>query len=441
MFEVKKYAWLLSELTKQKANLRILDIYFLKLESIQSSFKTSADGLITTQGFKQISIKEALEKVFCKKLISIDNLELSKPVIYVRYPTYKKIISVNELRDLMKKEQKLHSVKEMILMQDYQHGYSQYYSVDLVFDGEGLITSIFRKDFIFPETSWKDSKYIHLAMNLSKYLVSFIETCTSKNILRLNYDFVIDPKFVPIILYINSIKLTYPKIIALNKGISTEALERHIPIKKDFRAQVFNLIPSLVKEPEPEATSPSPINSNLTTSIFKHFIKQFIEGKPRRKTVKQTMSEQMSPVPAMKIEKRASDDLKTYSNRNSHGRSTANPQEKLRLNLSLGESIKLPDVRVLGSPKLISHRSCLYDALKPTTFFSKFLKDEEERILERKSKRLACSKIAETSECKILKIKKKNLNKKGIKIRKKLNKHKTREKIASPYSSPQILKL
>lgn len=441
MFEVKKYVWLLSELAKQKANLRILDIYFLKLESIQSSFITSADGLITTLASKQVSIKEALEKVFYKKLISIDNIELSKPIIYVCYPTYKKIISVNELRDLMKKEQKLNSVKEIILMQDYQHGCSQYYSVELVFDGEGLVTSIFRKDFNFPENSWKDTKYIHLAMNLSKYLVSFIESNTSKNILRLNYDFVIDPKFVPIIFYINSIKLTHPKLIALNKGISTEALEHHIPIKKDFKCQTFPLIPSLVKEPEPEATSPSPINLNLTTSIFKHFIKQFIEGKPRRKTVKQAMSEQISPVPVMKMEKRASDDLKTHSNRNSQGRSTANPPDKLRLNLSLGESIKLPDVKILGSPKLISHRSCLFESLKPSSSLSKFLKDEEERILERKTKRLACLKITENSDCEILKIKKKNLKKNGIKIRKKVKKHRTREKIASPYSNPQILKL
>ena len=440
MFQYKKYSWLLTELHQHKANLKILNVIFLKHSSANSIFFTDPEGILTLHIRRSLKIKEYLGKFFTKKLASPESFDSSKPILYLVYPTYKKPITIIELKEVLKKDFKLSSVKEIIFTQDYQHESSTFYSVEIIFDGEGLKTLLYRKDYNQINILHKDFKYINLAMALTKYLVAFIEGITLKNVVRLIYEFVVDPNFVPIILCVNEIKLISPKIIALNKGVDAEGLETHVLIKSDYKGTLFEIVPSLVKEPESEATSPSPVDPSLTTSIFKHFIKQFLRGeKPRRRTIKKLSSNQLtehnSPCIKSIQEKKLVETPVEHKVRSP--KSLNSKPIKLRSSASAGDATKLPNLKSLISPKF-SNKLNYLNSYKPNSTLSRFLKNEEERLLEKNSKRIVSFQLEHYGES----LENSSKKKKHLKSRvyKKAKKRLIREKVLSPYLNIQVFK-
>lgn len=440
MFQYKKYSWLLNELQRQKANLKILNIIFVKTSSANSIFFTGPEGILTLNTKKSLKIKDYLKKFFTKKLAASESFDSSKPILYLVFPTYKKLITTIELKEVLKKDHKLSSVKEIIFAQDYQHEISTFYSAEIIFDGEGLKTVLYRKDYSQISNVHKDFKYINLAMDLTKYLVGFIEEITSKNVLRLIYEFVVDPNFIPIILCVNEIKLVSPKIIALNKDVDAEGLETHVLTKSDFKGTLYQIIPSIVKEPESEATSPSPVNSSLTTGIFKHFIKQFLRGeKPRRKKIKKLSSGQInehnSPCIKSILEKKLTES--PVKHKIQSPKLLNSFPIKLRSSESASDSIKLPDLKSISSPKSFTKLNYLNN-YKPNSTLSRFLKDEEERILEKNSKRIVSFQLEHNGES-LENSPKKKKHLKG-QVYKKVKKRLIREKVLSPYLNIQVFK-
>lgn len=442
MFHYKKYQWLLTELHHHKASIKILNITFVNNSSVLCSFSTGPDGILSCNPKKPALLKDYLEHFLTKKLSS-ESFDISKPILYIVFPTYKKQLTLTELKEMLKRDSKLSSVKSIIFIQDLQHNYSIYYSAEANFDGEGLKTILYRKDFNQPDYVYKDSKYIQLAMNLVKYLVSFIEGIVNKNIFRLFFEFIVDQNFSPIVLCVNKIKLVDPKIVALNKGVDVDELETHVLRKNDFKMKVFEWIPSIVKEPEPDATSPTPVNTSLTTSIFKHFIKKFLTGeKFKRKTVKKKLSSKtfgyLSPTGSLVLDKIKADTPAKLKLQQTRSPSWINSiPVTIRNSASAGDSMKLPNLKHQSASNSFKNLSYL-NSFKPNNTLIRFLKDEEERILEKKSRRILSFQLEnfiESSEASPQK-KKKLKNK----IYKKVKKRILPKKVNSPYLKIQTIK-
>lgn len=441
MFEVKKYQWFLSELSKIKSKLKILEISFIKSDQVDSSFFTNNEGTITSASLKTQSIREILERYLNRRMNGLENSETIKPVVYMMFASHKKIAFINDVKDLIRKDQKLHNLKELILFQESQHDYSIFYTLELYYDGEGLESTLYRRETSNPETSIKDNKFLHMTLNLSKYLVSSIESFVEKNVMRLKYDFIVDQNFCPVILYISQIKLVHPKIIALNKGMNADGLENLTLVKNDYKGLTYPKIPTVVKEPDPETISPAPVKKAVYTSIFMSFISKFLttdQKSRKRQSNKPTpllTSEQVTPIPLS---------LTETNERKINSSKSPNPvlleASKSSFSFSLASTLKLPDIKLAKSSRNLNNKnSYLFTGLKPNNTLSAFLKIEEERILENKNKRATNSEVMKETLPTIEGKKKKRKRNQSKKV-KKIKKVRSLPRIISPYQLIQTLK-
>lgn len=448
MFETKKYQWLLSELSKSKAKLKFLEATFIKSGQVESSFNTGSEGIISSSQNKGTSIKDTLEKYLFKRMNGLESSETIKAVAYMLFASYKRVVYINDVKELLRKDQKLHNLKEIILIQEYQHEPTTFYTLELYYDGEGLVSTLYRRD-INNETMIKDNKFLYLTLNLSKYLVSSIENLIDKNVIRLNYDFVVDQNFCPVVFYISLIKLVHPKIIALNKGINVDGLENLTLVKNDYKGLVYPKVPTLVKEPEPdpETTNLVPVTKPESASIFMSFISKFLD--PEKKTIKRKMtfktaqtfaSEQVSPVPFLQMENKSIDSDSFPSKTLTISRSPPPLISELGKSSFSHKDFKLPDLKTSGSSKHLFHKhNYFFPNLQPSDALSSFLKIEEERLLELKSKRLANSEMLRDTLPAIKKQKKKKKKSKKKSV-KKPKKSSSAQKFLSPYEISQNFK-
>lgn len=446
MFEVKKYQWVLSELSKLKSKLKLLEVTFIKSGQVESSFSTGQEGMIVSLQNKGSFIKETLERYFLKRMNGLENSETIKPIAYMIYASHKRVVYINDVKDLLKKDQKLHNLKEIILYQEYQHEPTTFYTLELYYDGEGLVSSLYRRD-IGNESIIKDNKFLYLTLNLSKYLVSSIENLVDKNLIRLKYDFVVDQYFCPVIFYISQIKLVHPKIIALNKGINADGLENLTLVKNDYKGLIYPKVPTIVKEPDPDTANPAPVTKPESASIFINFISKFLdpEKKPNRKKIasqtSQTfMSEQVSPVPFTLIENKSFETESLPSKIIVSSRSPPPFLSDFRKSNFVNKEVRLPDLKATTSSKhLLSKHHYVFPSLQPNSSLINFLKIEEERLLEIKSKRLENLEKNRGTLPVILKEKKKKKKSKK-KLAKKVKKIYSVPKFVSPYEVYQSYK-
>lgn len=349
-----------------------------------------------------------LKKFLGKRVNGLESPDHLKPVAYAVYSLSKKILFNNDIQDVLRRDAKQNNLKEIYLFQEVAHDYSVYYTLELVYDGDGLISDISRRDMNSPDVYVKDTRYISLTINLSKYLVKIIEDCLNKQVIRLKYDFVINPNFDPIILTITEIKVVNPKLAALNKGLNAEQLENLTLFKNEYKTSDFIRRDSVIKEPEIESTTTTTIKKATNTNIFLSFVSKFLSGDTKKtnsvKTIKPvfSLSNNISPGPAKDLNNTLISQSKTQTSLGNRLKSTK-ASFKFSSKTDKGRSFK---------------RSAMFPNLKPSASLDLFLKQEEERILENKSKKSPLLDYAEQlpSIKKIKKSKKKKIKKNKLKL-------------------------
>ena len=446
MFEEKTYMWFLGELFKLKFKLKILDIAFCKADHIELVYFTDHDGTVSASPNKSLLIRDVLKKFLSNRTNGLETRDFTKPILYASYCLSKKIYYSNELQEIIRKDIKQPNLKELIICQECSHDYSIFYTLELEFDGEGLVSSLLRKDIKNPEIIKNDFKYMHLTVNLSKHLVKVIENLLDKNIIRLKYDFVVDMQFNPVILNITQIKTVHPKVLALNQGLNAGQLESLTLLKNEYKNSQFNRLQTHVKEPEIDNSTPTLDNGKTSTcNIFSSFILKFLSGDSKKlvksKTIKQEVSQQITPVTLSFAEKTGEySQIMNIEKFPFGNKFTLSPQPLLTIEtstLSIENLMKrnttnrLPQV----SSSRCSTKKIMFPNLKPSISLSNFLKIEEERIKERQMKK---AKLLETETDQLPAIIKQTKRKITKKKRNKKNSKKTK---VLKYDSKELLEL
>ncbi|OMJ91588.1 hypothetical protein SteCoe_5846 [Stentor coeruleus] len=395
MFEEKKYFWLLTELAKVKARIKILDVSFLKSDQIDSSFTTNSDGYIVSVSCRNQTARDVLKKYLTKKSHLHESSEIIKPVAYATFPLTRKVLYVTEVQEIIRKDIKMLNLKELYMLQEYHHEFNVYYSLELKYDGEGLASRVYRKDMCFSDISIKDTNYIYLTTALSKYLTNIIENALDKNLIRMNYDFLVDRQFNLIILTVSQIKVVHPRVIAQNKGLDADSLEKLTIMKNEYKNTPSSRLPSIIKEPEPE--SPLKISQNKASSanIFINFVSKFLSGESkksfRRRSVRiSTLGniDLITPVLENLKEEKPKETDRVIKNidytpsLDTKSRKSATPS----LNFSSPRAAK-PNGFNLSSTSRNKSTYNFFPFLQPNPSLSNFLRNEEERIMENKIKR------------------------------------------------------
>lgn len=458
MFEEKKYSWLLAECAKIRARIKILDVGFLKSDQIDSSYTTNSDGFIASVSSKNQTTREMLKKYLAKRTNILDSSLVVKPIAYAAYSLIRKVFYSTDVHEIIRKESKMLNLKEIYLFQDYYHEHNIYYSVDIAFDGEGLVSYVTKKDVFNADMSIKDSKYIYLAVTLTKYLTTIIENALDKNLIRLSYDFVVDPHFNLIILTVPHIKVMHPRVIALNRGLNVDQLENLTLVKNEYKNLTYSRIPSIVKEPEPESSLIVPQNPSVSTNIFINFVSKFLSGESkknyrRRSEIASVLSDADQPTYIHKTSAidsngplynnevgietsrplgpkfRDSEQVLKYSERPASITTKYNKSITPSIRFSIPRDIKPASTNNASSTSRVLSKNTLFPFLLPSQSLSLFLKNEEERIQESKTKR---SQAVEFNIEKLPNLKKKVKKVKKI-VRKKLKKPRSERKLPSPY--------
>lgn len=437
MFEEKKYFWLLTELAKVKARIKILDVSFLKSDQIDSSFTTNSDGFIASVTCKNQTARDVLKKYLIKRSNLHESSEIIKPVAYATFSLTRKVLYVTEVQEIVRKDIKMLNLKELYMFQEYHHEFNVYYSLELKYDGEGLASRVYRKDMCFSDMSVKDSNYIYLTTALSKYLTNIIENTLDKNLIRMNYDFLVDQQFNLIILTVSHIKVVHPRVIAQNKGLDADQLEKLTIMKNEYKNTPCNRLPSIIKEPEPESPLKIPQNKAASANIFINFVSKFLSGESkksfRRRSVRiSTISsiDLITPVLASLKEEKPKESDRIIKNINytpsldTKSRKSATPS----LIFTSPRAVKPNGFNTLSTSRNKSTYS-IFPFLQPSPSLSNFLRNEEERIMESQTKR---DKVVRIMKDNLPKLKKKV---KGVKKRakKKVMKNQMERKLLETY--------
>lgn len=433
MFEEKTYLWLLHELFRAKTKLKILDIAFCKADSVENVFFTDNEGSVNILANKHFSVRDALKTFLSKRISGLENKNSPKPIVYVTYCLSKKVLFYSEIQEILRKDLKQTNLKEIVLFQEYCHDYSTFYTLELTFDGEGLASSLSRRDTTNLEFFAHDLKYLHIAIHLSNHLVKVIENTLNKNIIRLKFDFVIDLEFNPIILNVLQIKIAHPKVLALNKNLNADQLESLTLFKNEYKAAQFLKVDFAIKEPETNLSISGIEDSISNKSIFVSFVSKFLSGDSKKLLKSKSIKPGLQPlVQTSKYVDNEGKQLLSFEVPNIPNRLNRNvisPDPTLQIHSpNSAFSYQLKRVPSVMNKRKIFNEKILFPNLKPSASFTKFLKAEETRILEKNSKNVDFLK--NQVELPAIKISTKK-KKKGKKAKKKEKGNK--EILISPY--------
>ena len=142
MFDEKSYMWFLGELFKSKLKLKILDIAFCKADHIEVIYFTDNDGTVSVAPNRSLLIRDVLRKFVSIRTNGLEKREFTKPILYATYSLSKKIYYSSDVQEIIRKDIKQPNLRELIIFQEYSHDYSIFYTLELEFDGEGLISTL-----------------------------------------------------------------------------------------------------------------------------------------------------------------------------------------------------------------------------------------------------------------------------------------------------------
>ena len=408
MFEEKNYMWLLGEFARSKSKLKIIEIAFCKAEQVEASYFTDQEGIVVLSSNSKQTSKDILRKFLSKRINGLEQQPYVKPVAYANFSLHRKVFFCEDVMEILKKNVKHNNLKELFLFQEYNHEYNIYYTTELIYDGQELLIYISKRDMNNISFAINDTKHMNAVLNLSKYIVKIVENSLNKNIIRMKYDFVIDLQFNPIVFNVKLIKFVHPKLLALNKGLNADQLENLTLVKHEYKNSSYPRYDSVVKEPDMDILSPVNIEKSITANIFVSFMSKFLEGEnkksTRRKSSRQIFfsSQQISPAPSGCPETQSQDNENIPNNVENLGKlkfqgfdKFSSPQPMMNTdteNFSYSKNAifrKDIDRKSLNSiPSGIFKRNAMFPNLQPSDSLSNFLKTEQGRILENRSKRM-----------------------------------------------------